>query len=653
MTKRSRLSHRPGLKARFNYALDKFMSRGGLSVFLTLLLLFALAFIFMSLLRFGVNTLAPEEGYTVWDQMWRVFLQISDSGAVMEESSMNIFHKAAGIVTTILGLVLFSSLVAFITSQFQRKVNELRKGRSRVIERGHTLILGFNDRALEIIRELVIANESERRASIVVLAEAEKDVMDDFFRERIPDLKTTRIITRFGSTSSVQALRNVSLMEAKSIIILNSAVANAPRDDKALADARIIKTIMAVKSCIKDAVMPHLVAELYLMSSRALARKIAKRVSIVEENRILARLIVQTSRTPGLAQVYNQLVGFDGNEFYFVQPEAALVGKTLRELQYWYQNATVIGYRNEDGNISINPSCHTVLGIGQDLLLLTLDNAGIQWKQQSVPKDAGVCEDAVPAPDIVERQLIVGWSIKCEIIVEEYCKYLYPGSQVTVIVPHVSESMCSSVTGIKARHNNFDITIEAVDIHDSEQMLALHPEQYDNIIILKADGGVAELRDSQTIATLLEFRHYFETLALSDNNTQLITEVADGDNIDVIQAVGVHDFFISNKLISRIYAQVSEDPSMLVVYNELFNVEGNEIYIKPLERYCVGKPGPQSFADICTMAYHRNETCIGVRLFADSMNPDSNYGIYLNPPKDRVYSLCSRDQLVVIAEEED
>ena len=73
-------------------------------------------------------------------------------------------------------------MVAFITSVFEAKLAELRRGRSLVLEKEHTLILGFGDRIIEIIRELIEANESEQDASIVILADNDKEEMDNVIR---------------------------------------------------------------------------------------------------------------------------------------------------------------------------------------------------------------------------------------------------------------------------------------------------------------------------------------------------------------------------------------------------------------------------------------------------------------------------------------
>nr|HPO49971.1 hypothetical protein [Spirochaetota bacterium] len=184
---------------KLKYSFDNFMSKGGFSIFMALMALFVGAIVVISLLRFLANLIAPQENMNnLFDQWWLSFLQIADGGSIAEDTDSNFINRIVGIIALFLGMVLFSSLVAFITSLFEAKLDELRKGKSDVVEKNHSLILGFGDRVLEIIRELIVANESERSPAIVVLAENEKDEMDDFFRERIENFKTTRIITRSG-----------------------------------------------------------------------------------------------------------------------------------------------------------------------------------------------------------------------------------------------------------------------------------------------------------------------------------------------------------------------------------------------------------------------------------------------------------------------
>ena len=637
--------------AKTKYSFDNFMSKGGFSVFMALLFLFVVSFGLMSVIRYAGNFIFKDDSVgNLTEQLWRVFLQISDAGAVAEDGEANVWHKITGIVTIFLGLVLFSSLVAFITAQFEAKLEELKKGKSDVIEKDHTLILGFGDRVLEIIRELVIANESEKSPAIVVLSDVEKDEMDDFFRERVEDPKTTRIITRSGVTSSLQMLQKVSISEAKSVVILNDATVDAPEEEKELADARVLKTIMAVISCTGEENLPPIVAEIHQPNIMKLAGKISPHITTVEEHSLLAKLIVQTSRVSGLAMVYDNLVGFDGDEFYYYRPKAGWSGKTYKELIYHFPTCCLLGYRDRDGNVVVNPLPDTVMDEEWEALLLAEDDSTISFSKKPVAH-AGI--EGTPAAALesqIEKELIVGWTKKSAIIVDEYTDYLPEGSSIDVIVSKVTDEMKAEFKAVQSEHTEVKMNLIKGDIHKEGVVARLRPEQYDNVIILKDDGGVAELRDSETIATLLEFRHYFKELG-TEIKTQLVSEVADSDNVEVIQQVGVKDFLISNKFVSKIYAQLSEDPDVMKAYDELFKAEGSEIYLKPMTLF-LQKEGTYTFADLCEAAIRRNETAFGVRIASEEKDADKGYGIYVNPDKTEKFTLSRNDYLITLAEDE-
>ncbi len=642
------------IKARLKYSFDNFMSKGGVSVFFALILLFVGAFILMAFVRFIVNIITPQENLTgVLNQFWQVFLQISDAGAIAEDTNGNVLNKITGIITVFSGLILFSSLVAFITSQFEAKLAELRKGKSNVVEKNHTLILGFGDRALEIIRELIIANESEKKPVVVVLAEKEKDEMDDYFRDRISDFKNTRIVARSGSTSSINMLKRVGVNTAKSVIILSDAAVDNTHEEKSLADARVLKTILAMISCTGEDKIPPVIAEIHLENMRKLAKNISsKNVSLIDEHSILAKLMVQTSRVSGLAQVYDNLVGFEGCEFYFYKPDRGFAGLRYSDIMFHFADSCVLGIRKSDGTIELNPPSGSVFKGDDEAIIIAEDDSAIKFLAQKLEITIPQCKAPVPHPKTLENQLLVGWSRKASSILAEYSNYLANGSKIDVVVPEISEEMKQEFNLAQKSHNSIRMRMLVGDLHNPSTIAKLKPEVYDNVIILSADGGNSELRDSDTIAKLLEFRSYFKTTMKKEIRTQLITEVADSENIEVIQEAGVKDFLISNQFVSKIYAQVSEEPDVLTIYDDLFSEEGSEVYIKLVSMFLSEIPPQISFGELCAAALNRNETCFGVRLKNEELVIEKNFGIYVNPPKDKTFTLSESDWLITLAEDE-
>ncbi len=644
---------KPNFSQKVRYSFDNFMSKGGLSVFFALMTLFVGAIVIIAILRFVANIIMPQDGLgNLADQWWLSFLQIADGGSIAEDTGSNAVNRVVGIIALFLGMVLFSSLVAFITSQFEAMLENMRKGKSDVIESDHTLILGFGDRALEIIRELIVANESERKAAVVVLAENEKDEMDDFFRERVENPKTTHIITRSGSTSSIMLLKRVSVNTAKSVIILNDASDDASDEDKAYADARVLKTILAVLSCTGEQDMPPIVAELHLPEKQKLAKTISDKVSIIDENSILSKLIVQTSRVSGLVSVYDHLVGFEGNEFYFHKPSEGWGKKSYGDLILHYAECCVIGVRDKNGSIQINPKSDRVVADDEELLLVAEDDSAIKLSKVKIPvKDIKPGKGKV-LPKVIENELIVGWGQKASLIIEEYISYLIKGSQIDVMIHADDIEAIKEFEEIPRNFPDYKIGLIKADASDSDLIKNIKPEQYDNIIILSGDGENAELNDSETISKLLQFRAYFRESDIKDLKTQLISEVSDSENIDIIKEAGVKDFLISNQFVSKMYAQVSEESGVLDIYNDLFSEDGSELYIKPVNLYFDEVKRELNFAEICVLASLRGESCIGVKLIAEEKNEKADFGVYINPPKSKKFILSQGDCFITLAEDE-
>ena len=186
------------------------------------------------------------------------------------EEDANTIVKIVTVVTIFIGLIFFSSLVAFITEEFESKLASLRKGKSIVVETGHTLILGFNERIIDIIKELIIANESEDDAAIVILSDKDKEEMDDFLRDNLVQTKTTRLVTRTGGISNISNLKNAGLQSAKTVIILNEAKSLDDEDFKIASDSKIIKSLLAIvatKGQNKDDSIPDVVVEIHSLIS--------------------------------------------------------------------------------------------------------------------------------------------------------------------------------------------------------------------------------------------------------------------------------------------------------------------------------------------------------------------------------------------------
>jgi hypothetical protein len=114
----------------------------------------------------------------------------------------------------------------------------------------------------------------------------------------------------------------------------------------------------------------------------------------------------------------------------------------------------------------------------------------------------------------------------------------------------------------------------------------------------------------------------------------------------------VKDIIISNRLISMVLSQISESREIKNVYDDIFQEDGSEIYLKPASLYFSEFPAEVTFADMMRVAQNREEVCIGVKIKANEENEDENFGVKLIPEKNTKYSLDYFDSLIVLSEDE-
>ena len=181
-------------KQLIRYRFDSFMARGGSSIFISLVVVFIGLLLTIAVVRLGIYFALPGEHHAserkvdMFGQIYIIWLAMTDPGNMNQDVESHALYKVPAIMAGLAGIVILSMLIAFITTALDQKITQLKKGHSKVIESDHTLILGWGERITEILRELVIANESEDNPCVVILSEIDKEEMDDYLSVHMPDI---------------------------------------------------------------------------------------------------------------------------------------------------------------------------------------------------------------------------------------------------------------------------------------------------------------------------------------------------------------------------------------------------------------------------------------------------------------------------------
>lgn len=657
---------KPSMRDRLRYRLDNFLARGSSALFLALVVAFIISVVGISILRAITQYISPDLQNDISRQVWLVFLQLTDPGNMNQDNDTPMPFKFAAIVAGLTGVVIFSALIAFLTTALDQTIAHLKRGHTRVLEKGHTLILGWNSRIVEILEELEEAKESEADPVVVILSEESKEEMDEYLRGRLPRDTRLRVVTRSGPTAALDSLERVSTQHASSAIVLAKGTGSATLRERSNSDAHAIKTVLALETQTTGTGPLNIVAEVFLPRNRQVLEEMvgeggqgadggaSVNVVAIDVDNILAKIMVQTSRTSGLSVVYSELLSFMGCEIYFFQTDWQ--GMRFGEALFGLGDGVPMGIQRVDGSLEIRPDPATVLQSDDHLIVVAEDDSTIELRSVGDLPTA----PAVGLPDRRKAQrqehlLIVGWSNKASIIIQEFADYVLASSTVDILLADPPEEVRTTIARLADTLSSLNIMLVEKDPLAAEELEILHPIHYDNIIVLPQRPGEdvpAEAVDAETLIVLLHLRRIMRGKP-RETTPKIITEVLDSANHQLVHQAGVDDFIISDRMVSMIFAQLSEQPAIRHVYDDLFQEDGSEIYVKDASLYFPDLPVRCTFSQLIAQAQQRDrEICIGYKLGGLASDAGANYGVKLIPAKATMVTLSLGDSLIVVAEDE-
>ena len=627
-----------GLRQRIQYWFDNFMSHGTPALIAGLFLISAL--IILAVAALVRLTGSAPEGVSFWGIAWMGLLRTLDSGTMGGDTGSGFFLFMM-LVVTLGGVFVVSALIGILNNSLQDKIDALRKGRSLVIEDGHTVILGWSAQVFTIIAELVEANTNRRQgACIVILADQDKVRMEDAIRERVPDTKNTRLICRSGNPIDLNDLELASPHTARAIIVL-------PEGDDP--DSHVIKAVLALTNNPGRREDPyHIVTQIREARNMEVVQMLGGRDHILPilVNDLIARVVAQTSRQSGLSAIYTELLNFGGDEIYFADG-SPLVGRTYGEALMAGTESTLMGLHKANGELCLNPPADTRIETGDQIIALAADDDRLQlaMPETSAVMEAVIRADHTPRQPVPEKGLIIGWNRCGANIVRELDHYVPTGSKITVVSDLFNlEKQIRLQAGPLA---NQTVTVEEGDTTDRVLLEKLAAPEYDHVIVLSNSQLEPQEADARTLVTLLHLRDIAEK---DDTPFSIVSEMLDLRNRQLAEAARVDDFVVSEHLVSLLTAQLSENRELFPVFSDLFDPEGSEIYLKPAGDYI--KTGESiNFYTVLEAACRRGETAIGYRLISEASQASKSYGVHTNPRKDALFTLSPRDKIIVIAED--
>jgi ion channel POLLUX/CASTOR len=571
--------------------------------------------------------------------MWMGLMRTLDTGTMGGDDGSKVFLVLM-LLFTFAGVFIVSTLIGLLTSGVEAKIDELRKGRSLVIEEDHILILGWSSKIFTIIEQLSLANQSHAKPRIVILADKDKIEMDDEIAARCGDTGKVKIICRNGNPIDVGDIQITSPDEARTIIVM------PPEDDDP--DAQVVKVLLALLNNPKRTKAKyHIVAELKNRKNIDVVQMISNgEVETIESPGLIARIMVQTCRQSGLSIVYADLLDFGGCEIYF-KSEPALTGKTFGESVFAYEESSVLGLRKATGKVLVLPGMDAPIEAGDQIIVLAEDDSTIRYTGNT----GGIADNQAfrtshkeeKAP---EKTLILGWNQGGATISGELDKYVATNSKLTIVadlgdpeadIAHKCPDLKNLLVEVQKGDTTSRIILDAIDV-----------PSYDHVILLSYNDELEVQRaDARSLITLLHLRDIADK---SDKRFSIVAEILDVRNRDLAKVTRADDFIVSDKLISLMMAQVAENKDLNAVFEDLFDPEGAEIYLKSAASY-VTTGAPVSVKTLMASALTQGHLVLGYRIIRFADDADKNFGVVMNPKKSSVETFSPEDKIIIVAED--
>lgn len=541
--------------------------------------------------------------------------------------------RLTSLLAWIAGTGVNAIVIGFAATAITGVVENLKAGKSPVINKNHTLILGWSNRIFPIVSELAIANSNVRGASVVIFANNDRVTMEDEIRSRTGNLGKLKIVTRKGDPTNPSDLARANLGVAKSVIILDA-------DDSG--DATVVSTVLAVKAAINNPKI-SIVAEVDdAETAQALTSATNGQVQTVRSHDIIARVTAQASRQPGLATVILDLLDFDGDEIYF-STIPALEGKTYGDALLAFNEASVIGLLDGQGVTHLNPKASTKIAKGTKIIAIAEDDNRVTYTGVDKSKAPVVAKRAAKAKT-AEHILVIGWSSMGRSVLTELSQFLPKGSTVHIVATpkYVDPAELAAL-----KFGGIVVSYSATSGDLAELVKAASARAYDEIIILGYRNAISESEaDAQTMLTMLQMNALFENPHNKVQPTRMIAEILDSRKAELARVAAVDDLVISDNLAALLVAQVAENPGLSPVFTDLFDAEGASVNMRNIEIYAPLKKSV-AFSQLVAAGVAHNESVIGYRIAAEARTTAAQ-GVILNPAKNAEFSPEVGDTLIVI-----
>ncbi|OQM44586.1 potassium channel protein [Anoxybacillus sp. PDR2] len=266
---------------------------------------------FSFILLFGglIHAAEPNTYRTLFDGIWWAIVTAATVG-YGDFVPKTMLGKFLGIALILFGTGFISAYFAALSASAISRENALLHGNVAYTKEGHVVVVGWNERVRELLKQLTAAHPS----FTFVIVDATLDVLPVSYNQ-VHFIK--------GNPTYDSILQKANVAKAKMIVITADQHKN-----ELDADMASILTLLSAKG-----INPDIYAIIEILTTQQVNNaKLAGADEIIQTNQLSSFSIINSLQSPGISPLIEQLLYRLGeNCFQFLDPPDELVGQTMAE----------------------------------------------------------------------------------------------------------------------------------------------------------------------------------------------------------------------------------------------------------------------------------------------------------------------------------
>jgi hypothetical protein len=198
---------------------------------------------------------------------------------------------------------------------------------------------------------------------------------------------------------------------------------------------------------------------------------------------------------------------------------------------------------------------------------------------------------------------------------------------------------------IAERFTDLSINFTAIDTCSFKELEKIDLNDVSNVILFSyRDSLSPTFADNKSLLTLAHLRALIMSRCLE---VKVTSELQLSENRLLAIGDARDDFIASENFVSKVLVQLSENPNLKPILDELLTSDGCEIHLRASQSY-VSYATRFQYGNLVEVGRERQETVIGI-VRTDEANAE--YVVQMAIPKAKEIQLAANDWIIVIAED--